>query len=148
RPADGFHPLLSWMVTVGLFDTLEFDEPAAAAVLPERVSASGLSSGDPGAAGRDEAPTDRRGALPRPPASATRRAEGTSRPNRLEIVPSLSSRSPERPAMVTPRTKAPVVSLTCEPPDLPCDERNLVVRIAAAWGNEIAAGRFGRGSEA
>jgi 4-diphosphocytidyl-2-C-methyl-D-erythritol kinase len=25
RPADGFHPLLTWMTTVGLFDTLEFE---------------------------------------------------------------------------------------------------------------------------
>src|SRR5215216_855903 len=26
RPADGFHPLLSWFTTVGLFDTLTVDE--------------------------------------------------------------------------------------------------------------------------
>ena len=40
------------------------------------------------------------------------------------------------------------MTLVCEPPDLPCDERNLVARIAAAWGNEFAAGRTGRGSDA
>src|SRR3954452_19049736 len=42
--ADGFHPLLSWMVTVALFDKLEFtlvDEPAG----DSRVA---LSCDDPG----------------------------------------------------------------------------------------------------
>src|SRR5919107_1312694 len=30
RRPDGFHPLLSWMTTVGLFDTLTVDDPSGA----------------------------------------------------------------------------------------------------------------------
>ncbi|HSZ57250.1 MAG TPA: 4-(cytidine 5'-diphospho)-2-C-methyl-D-erythritol kinase [Tepidisphaeraceae bacterium] len=60
--ADGFHPLLSWMATVGLFDTLVLEEAAAQA--------------DP-------------------------------------------------------------VVLACDNPDLPCDERNLVMRIARAWQEQM-----------
>lgn len=44
RPADGFHPLLTWMTTVGLFDTLTLDEstptpdaPGAAIARPGEV---------------------------------------------------------------------------------------------------------------
>jgi 4-diphosphocytidyl-2-C-methyl-D-erythritol kinase len=61
RRPDGFHPLLSWMTTVGLFDTLTFT----------RVRSKG---GAPGAA----------------------------------------------------------VTLRCDHPDLPCDRRNLIVKIADA----------------
>jgi 4-diphosphocytidyl-2-C-methyl-D-erythritol kinase len=61
--ADGFHPLLSWMTTVGLFDTLTLEQ---------------------------------------------------------------------RPAVV----QADPVVLSCDMPGLPCDERNLVVRVARAWLEE------------
>ena len=73
RRADGFHPLLSWMTTVGLFDTLTFKQKRAAAALPG----------------------------------------------------------------------SPVV-LTCDMPWLPCDERNLVVRVALAWMEEMRIPPVGR----
>jgi 4-diphosphocytidyl-2C-methyl-D-erythritol kinase len=146
RHADGFHPLLSWMVTVGLFDTLEF-EPAAAAAAASSYLASGLSSGHPGAAGRDQAPTERRGALPRPPASAPRPAEVAPHSGPAGGASAVLPDSQDRPAEAA-SAKESLVTLVCEPPDLPCDERNLVARIAAAWGNEFAAGRTGRGSDA
>lgn len=75
--ADGFHPLLTWMVTAGLFDTLRLRVREAAAA---------------GAAG----PTGE-------PASD-------------------------------------VVRLTCDPPTLPADERNLVVRAVRAWGEAAREG--------
>jgi 4-diphosphocytidyl-2-C-methyl-D-erythritol kinase len=124
RPADGFHPLLSWMATVGLFDTLEFTAatPVAAAAASTAVGnqAPGPTSGVSGAAGRTQAPTDRRGNPPRPPsASAARPVESTA-------------------SVPVPFT------LECDPPGLlPCDERNLVVRIANAWRSEIAAATRG-----
>ncbi len=65
--ADGFHPLLSWMCTVGFFDTLT--------LTPVQ---------DAGSAGRP-------------------------------------------------------IDLVCDSPDLPCDERNLIVRIAATWGSQCAS---------
>jgi 4-diphosphocytidyl-2-C-methyl-D-erythritol kinase len=65
RRPDGFHPLLSWMTTVGLFDTLTFT---------------------------------------RVPSTAT--------------------------------TPAPHLTLRCDKPDLPCDQRNLIVRIANALAEE------------
>lgn len=77
RRGDGFHPLLSWMVTVGLFDTL----------LLERIDA---------------------------PAAAA----------------------------------APGVALSCDRPDLPCDGRNLVVRVAAAWLAEAGPAALGGGLRA
>ena len=77
RREDGFHPLLSWMTTVGLFDTLELE---AEELRPERPSPSRI----------DGATADR----------------------------------------------APVV-LECDMPGLPCDERNLVVRIALAWRDAL-----------
>ena len=63
--ADGFHPLLTWMCTIGLFDTLNVWPTASA----------------PGA--------------------------------------------------------APLMSLTCNPPGLPTDERNLVVRVARGWADRL-----------
>src|SRR4051812_35024349 len=75
RRGDGFHPLLSWMCTVGLFDTLTL-EPVDA---PDEATGSPRVVGD------------------------------------LPGVP---------------------VTLTCDAPDLPCDARNLVVRVAAAWGQD------------
>lgn len=66
RRQDGFHPLLSWMTTVGLFDTLTFSRLAAGP----------------------------------------------------QVLP---------------------VTLRCDMPGLPCDERNLVVRIASALRNEWGA---------
>ena len=65
RRADGFHPLLSWMTTAGLFDTLELEEQ-------------------------------------------------------------------------TPRSaNAAPVLLECDRPELPCDERNLIVRVALAWKQSL-----------
>ncbi|HEX4796811.1 MAG TPA: 4-(cytidine 5'-diphospho)-2-C-methyl-D-erythritol kinase [Humisphaera sp.] len=68
--SDGFHPLLSWFCTIGLFDILTFE------------TQSNLQS---------------------------------------EHV---SERSP--------------IELTCDRPDLPCDQRNLVVRVTEAWATECA----------
>ena len=65
RRPDGFHPLLSWMATVGLFDTLTFTPT----------------------------PSTGRGHLPR-------------------------------------------ITLRCDNPDLPCDARNLVVKVAEALAAE------------
>ena len=79
RREDGFHPLLSWMTTVGLFDSLVLEEERAA-----------------------QTPTD--------------------------------------------------VVLQCDLPALPCDERNLVVKVARAWmevaQSEINAPKNGAGLEA
>src|SRR5271156_5242265 len=79
RRSDGFHPLLSWMCTVGLFDTLTLSLSEAPAPPGERGSLAG-------------------------PAAA-----------------------PGVP-----------IALECEPAGLPCDERNLVVRVAKAWPGENA----------
>ena len=65
RRPDGFHPLLSWMTTVGLFDTLTFTH-----------------------------------------------------------IPSTGGAS------------TPHLALRCDNPHLPCDQRNLIVRIADAWREE------------
>ncbi len=81
RP-DGFHPLLTWMCTVGLFDTLKVE------AAPER--------------GSSEAPPAVAGA-------------------------------------------AGAVSLTCDPPGLPCDAGNLVVRVALAWQAALKAPVGGAG---
>ena len=62
--ADGFHPLLSWMATVGLFDTLILEQPVSA------------------------------------------------------------------------EQSEPVV-LRCDRADLPCDDRNLVVRVARGWHEQM-----------
>ena len=78
RRADGFHPLLSWFVTVGLFDKLTLEEAAAGR------TPSPQSPGHAGAGG------------------ATEGAAG--------------------------------MTLQCDLPGLPPDERNLVVNIASAWG--------------
>jgi len=51
RRADGFHPLLSWMATVGLFDTLMVDDPSGVPPGRERAGAARillLSSDLPG----------------------------------------------------------------------------------------------------
>jgi 4-diphosphocytidyl-2-C-methyl-D-erythritol kinase len=76
RP-DGFHPLLSWMCTAGLFDTLvleSIDAPSAAS----QAALVGSTEADEG----------------------------------------------------------PRIALQCDRPDLPTDHRNLVVRVAHAWGRE------------
>jgi len=65
--ADGFHPLMSWMCTVGLFDTLEFDYAD--------------NSGTTDSAGH--------------------------------------------------------IRLSCDDPNLPTDERNLVVRVTSSWGRRV-----------
>jgi 4-diphosphocytidyl-2C-methyl-D-erythritol kinase len=125
RRADGLHPLLSWMTTVGLFDTLEF----AASELAPAVS----TSGDTGAAGRDEAPTDRRGDAPRPAASAARPADvGVVAGSHASLVSSGSHDAPTAPTAAVPVP----LTLACDPPGFPCDERNLVFRIAAAWAGQ------------
>jgi len=65
--ADGFHPLMSWMCTVGLFDTLEFDYAD--------------NSGTTDSTGH--------------------------------------------------------IRLSCDEPNLPTDERNLVVRVTSSWGRRV-----------
>jgi 4-diphosphocytidyl-2-C-methyl-D-erythritol kinase len=79
--ADGFHPLLSWMCTVGLFDTLML----------------GLSG----------APA---------PAVPT----GTAATGRHESAGGLQ------------------IAMECDLPGLPCDGRNLIVRVAGAWPSDDA----------
>src|SRR5580704_2708014 len=80
--ADGFHPLLSWMCTVGLFDTLMLGlSGAPAPAVPTGTAATGRATESVG-------------------------------------VP---------------------IALECDPPGLPCDERNLVVRVARAWPGDGAA---------
>lgn len=80
RRADGFHPLLSWFVTVGLFDTLVLQAAASEA--------------------RGEAPWPIRAGDSRDGADAGAAGE---------------------------------IALDCDLPGLPCDERNLVVKIARAF---------------
>ncbi|MDB5173709.1 MAG: ispE [Phycisphaerales bacterium] len=69
---DGFHPLLSWFCTAGLFDTLTL----------ERSAAGNADAHDARA----------------------------------------------------------IIALSCDDPSLPCDARNLVVKVAQAWAQESAAG--------
>src|SRR5947209_18491883 len=88
RRTDGFHPLVAWFVTVGLFDMLTLEEAAAGS------SPSPQTPGHAGAGG------------------ATEGAAG--------------------------------MTLQCDLPGLPTDERNLVVQIAAAWGH-MARGERGPG---
>jgi 4-diphosphocytidyl-2-C-methyl-D-erythritol kinase len=83
--ADGFHPLVSWFVTVGLFDMLTL-EAAAGSHGPRET---------PGHAGDGGETRD-----------------------------------------------AATVTLQCDLPGLPTDERNLVVKIAHAWGS-VARGDGG-----
>lgn len=88
RRVDGFHSLLSWFTTVGLFDNL---------VLERHSPAAGLSPGGTGA-----------GSAARGPAGSRDDA-------------------------------ASVMTLACDTPGLPCDERNLVVKIALAFAREAKA---------
>src|SRR4051794_32184017 len=37
RPGDGFHPLLSWVSSIGLFDTLEFERARGQSVEASRA---------------------------------------------------------------------------------------------------------------
>ena len=89
RRADGFHSLLSWFSTVGLFDNLVLEglSPATAASIFQK-----------GAAG-----------------DAARRDGDRQR-------------------------SAASVTLECDLPGLPCDERNLVVKIAMSFASEVNAG--------
>jgi 4-diphosphocytidyl-2-C-methyl-D-erythritol kinase len=89
RRADGFHSLLSWFATVGLFDNL---------VLEQHSPAAGLSQGGTGAGSAARAPA--------------------------------GSRDDDA---------ASVMTLACDTPGLPCDERNLVVKIALAFAREARA---------
>jgi len=90
--ADGFHPLVSWMATVGLFDNLvlESTKPATAQSRRGTGAGSGTDAGNTGSG-----------------------IGGRSAP----------------------------VALTCDLPGLPCDERNLVVRIALAFGEAVRSGK-------
>ena len=92
RRDDGFHPLLSWMCTVGLFDTLTLEADPSAALGAPAAPPPAAPSGA-GAAGADNEP-DR------------------------EIVRLELCGDDDRP-------------------DLPRDGRNLVVRIAAAFVQEL-----------
>ena len=100
RRDDGFHPLLSWMCTVGLFDSLTLEARAALAAAPPAARRAG-----PPAA--EDAP--QRG--------------GDAAGVELEICGD------------------------DDRPDLPRDGRNLVVRIATAFADELSRGRAsGRGA--
>lgn len=115
RRPDGFHALLSWMCSVGLFDTLTLDAPGsagAASVAPAQplpVSQSGPGN----ASGKSR--------------SAAGTAGGAA--GREATTASATGADPAVP-----------IDLTCDAADLPCDERNLVVRVMAAWGREVVAG--------
>jgi 4-diphosphocytidyl-2-C-methyl-D-erythritol kinase len=91
RRPDGFHSLLSWFATIGLFDNL---------VLEQHSPAEGPSPGGKGAGGGAAVP------------------EGVR---------------------VRDDSAAPVMTLTCDMPGLPCDERNLVVKIAQAFARDMKA---------
>ena len=109
RRDDGFHPLVSWMTTVGLFDSLVLEVEAMAPAGREGSPAGQGNRPDVGRAGSD---ADN---------SAKARAEASAAP----------------------------VALACDLPGLPCDERNLVVKIARAWmeaaGSENDAPEYGAG---
>lgn len=99
RPrADGFHPLLTWMCTVGLFDTLDVE--AATAPPPPEDGGEAWEPSKESAACR-EAASD--GVLLAADGEADRQ----------------------------------LVALETDLPGLPCDGRNLVVRVADAWAREV-----------
>jgi 4-diphosphocytidyl-2-C-methyl-D-erythritol kinase len=100
--ADGFHPLVSWMCTVGLFDTLILESrPAGARVAgPAPI---GEPTGDPIAA---------------PATDSSRSAAIDARSNEAEDWR---------------------VSLHCDDPAVPTDERNLVVRAARLLADPMLA---------
>jgi 4-diphosphocytidyl-2-C-methyl-D-erythritol kinase len=91
RRADGFHPLLSWMAAVGLFDNLVFEH---------KTAGPGEFSGSVGAGGGADVGDEATGG---------------------EAVGS---------------TPAPI-GLVCDMPGLPCDQRNLVLRIALAFREQL-----------
>ena len=94
--ADGFHPIVSWMTTVALFDTLAFE-----ALADNDARASDRFADQAGAPGR---------------------------PGHLS---ELSAR----------------IRLSCDPPGLPCDETNLVMKAARALAGSSATGlREGQGA--
>ena len=92
RRPDGFHSLLSWMTTVGLFDKLRLETKSTAEEENLRPEGAGNGTG-PDDVSR-EGPTAR-------------------------------------------------VALECNLPGLPCDERNLVVKIALALGDELRSASSG-----
>src|SRR5690348_5742623 len=85
RRQDGFHPLLSWFVTIGLFDTLTLET---------------------------EEGNEAQGEALRSIRAGNRRAGNTA-------------------------GAAFGIALDCDLPGLPCDERNLVVKIARAWRDAV-----------
>ena len=89
RRPDGFHPLLTWMTTVGLVDNLMLEGSAIGDAVPPSREGAGIGMGAAGGEGRVE-----------------------------------------RPATAA-------MSLLCDMPGLPCDERNLVVKIANAFRAEL-----------
>lgn len=99
RRADGFHPLVTWMCTVGLFDKLKLQVR---------------------------------------PLALAREAGSEATPRTSEV----SGASPAAGA-------AGAVALECDLPGLPCDQRNLVVRVAEAFVSALGAGAGeGEGSKA
>ena len=107
RRDDGFHPLLSWMCTVGLFDTLTlevdphavFEEDAAAATsATSKIAGTGAAAGLTGS----------------PPTAVSDDAED-----------------------LATRIVALDLCGDGDRPDLPRDGRNLVVRIATAFVREL-----------
>lgn len=93
--ADGFHPLVSWMTTVALFDTLAFQ------------------------------------ALADDDARATHLSEPAGAPGRPGPQSELSAR----------------IRLSCDPPGLPCDDTNLVMKAAKALAGSLDTGlREGQGA--
>lgn len=119
RRADGFHPLLSWMCTVGLFDTLELETAADVWSGPGggRESAPGRGRASIGVSAEEEAPP------PPPPPS-----------------PVLPQQRAGAPAMSGATGGPDVLVLESDLPGLPCDRRNLVVRVAAEWAEALGHG--------
>src|SRR6185437_10943425 len=89
RRSDGFHSLLSWFATVGLFDNLVLEQHSPAAGSPPGGMGAGRGAIPPGGVPRDDS--------------------------------------------------AASVQLECDMPGLPCDERNLVVKIALAFARDTKA---------
>src|SRR5688572_12434940 len=121
RREDGFHPLLTWMTTVGLFDTLTVEKRQ----LPHAGDAdnNNVVRGDAPAGGEDMT----RSAHTPPAVSA--RPTPTSPPGR------------ERAGAQR------ILLLSSDLPGLPVDESNLVVRAAQAFAAVIAgcdAGEVGK----
>ena len=109
RAADGFHPLVSWMCCVGLFDTLTISTVDAVSIREERTGHPPSPSGDRSAG---------------PPWPATGKGRAVATPGGLAGVDDGGGG---------------LVTLTCDLPGLSCDADNLVSRAARGLADALAA---------